>query len=534
MTRRTALVLAAVPAAFLAVFFVWPLVSILATGLAPGGEVDLGPFGEVLTDGDLLGVAWFTVWQAAASTVLALLAGLPAAWVFARFDFPGRSVLRALTTVPFVMPSVVVAAAFIALVGEDGLLGVELTGTVWVVLLAHVFYNLAVVIRTVGGLWSHLDPRLEEAARALGATPVRTFRSVTLPLLRPALAAASSVVFLFSFTSFGIVLLLAGPRITTLEVEIYRHTAVLLDLPTAAVLAVLQLVGVGLILRAYARRQEAVEQPLRAAVETARRPRSRGERLAVGGIVGATLLLLLGPLMVLVERSLRLAGGGRGLDAYRAIAREEGLVDGMRAIGNSLAFAGVAAAIALGVGLLAAYVVARRAGSLSSWFDSLLMLPLGTSAVTLGFGFVVALDHPVDLRTAWILVPVAHALVAIPFVVRLAVPVLRSMSTRLREAAAVLGAGPRQVWASVELPLVSRAATVGGAFAFAVSLGEFGATVFVARPGSGTVPLAIFRLLGRPGAASAAEAMALAVVLMALTALAVLAVERVRLPGSVF
>ena len=534
MTRRTALALAAVPAAFLAVFYVWPLVSIIATGLAPGGSIDLGPFGEVLTDGDLLDVAWFTVWQAAAYTVLALLAGLPAAWVFARFDFPGRAVLRALTTVPFVMPSVVVAAAFIALVGEGGMLGIELTGTVWVVLLAHVFYNLAVVIRTVGGLWSHLDPRLEEAARALGASPLRTFRTVTLPLLRPALAAASSVVFLFSFTSFGIVLLLAGPRITTLEVEIYRHTAVLLDLPIAAVLALLQLVGVGLIPRTYARRQDAVEQPLRAAVETARRPRSGREWALVGGIVGTTLVFLLGPLVVLVERSLRLAGGGRGFDAYRAITRDDGFVDGLQAIGNSLGFATVAASIALATGLMAAYVVARRAGPLSSWFDSLLMLPLGTSAVTLGFGFIVALDHPVDLRTAWILVPLAHALVAMPFVVRLAVPVLQSMSSRLREAAAVLGAGPQQVWRHVELPIVSRAAAVGGAFAFAVSLGEFGATVFVARPGSGTVPLAIFRLLGRPGSGSVAEAMALAVILMGLTALAVLAVERTRLPGSVF
>jgi len=534
MTRRTALALTAVPAAFLAVFFVWPLVSILVTGLAPGGRLDLGPFGEVLTDGDLLGVAWFTVWQAVASTLLALLAGLPAAWVFARFDFPGRSLVRALTTVPFVMPSVVVGAAFIALVGERGLLGLELTGTVWVVLVAHVFYNMAVVIRTVGALWSHLDPRLEEAARALGASPLRTFRTVTLPLLRPALMAAASIVFLFSFTSFGIVLLLAGPRITTLEVEIYRHTAVLLDLPVAAVLAMLQLAGVGLILRSYARRQDVVEQPLRAAAETARRPRSRRERLTIAGIVAATLAFLLGPLALLVERSLRAPGGGYGLDGYRAIGRDDGFVDGLQAIGNSLGFATVAALIALAIGLMAAYVVARRAGPLSSWFDTLLMLPLGTSAVTLGFGFIVALDHPVDLRTAWILVPLAHALVAIPFVVRLAVPVLRSMSGRLREAAAVLGAGPAMVWRHVELPIVTRAAAVGGAFAFAISLGEFGATVFVARPGSGTVPLAVFRLLGRPGAASAAEAMALAVVLMALTALAVLAVERARLPGSVF
>lgn len=525
--------LVAVPAAFLALFFLWPLASILATSLVVDGSLDLEAFGDVVTDGDLLQVGWFTLWQAAASTALTLALGLPAAWVFARFEFRGRALLRALTTIPFVLPTVVVAAAFIALVGEHGALGLELTGTVWVVLVAHVFYNLAVVIRAVGGLWSHLDPRLEEAARSLGANPVRTFIHVTLPLLRPALTAAAAIVFLFSFTSFGVILLLAGPQITTLEVEIYRHTALLLNLPVAAVLALLQLGGVALILRVYARYQGSVQQSLRPAAETARRPRSMRERAAVWSVVGTTLVFLIGPLLLLVERSLRVPGG-RGLDPYRALGDADAFVDAPEAIINSLRFAGVATGIAVLIGLAAATVIARRLTRLSSWFDTLLMLPLGTSAVTLGFGFVVALDHPVDLRTSWVLVPIAHALVAIPFVVRLSVPVLRSVKSHLREAAAVLGASPARVWREIDLPIVTRAAAVGAAFAFAISLGEFGATVFVARPGSTTVPLAIFRLLGRPGSTPVAEAMALGVVLMGLTAGAVLIVERLRAPGSQF
>ncbi len=157
------------------------------------------------------------------------------------------------------------------------------------------------------------------------------------------------------------------------------------------------------------------------------------------------------------------------------------------------------------------------------------MLPLGTSAVTIGFGFLVALDTPIDLRTAPILVPIAHALVAIPFVVRTEVPVMRSVRTRLREAGAVLGAPPGRVWREIDLPLIFRSMLVGAGFAFAISLGEFGATSFIARPDAPTLPVAIFALLGRAGAANFSQAMALSTILMGLTAASILAIERFRI-----
>ena len=130
------------------------------------------------------------------------------------------------------------------------------------------------------------------------------------------------------------------------------------------------------------------------------------------------------------------------------------------------------------------------------------MLPLGTSAVTIGFGFLITFDEaPLDLRGSWMLIPLAHALVATPFVVRAVLPVLRAIDPRLREAASTLGAAPGRVWWEVDRPLLARAALVGAAFAFAVSVGEFGATAFLARTGDPTLPIAIVRLLGRPGAA---------------------------------
>ncbi len=528
--------LAIVPLAFLGVFFLWPLVSILATGLAPDGSIDLSPFGTVFSTGSLAGIIWFTLWQATASTALTLAVALPGAYVVARYRFPGRNAVRALATIPFVLPTVVVGTAFLALVGPNGLTGIDLSGTIWAILAAHLFFNYAVVLRTVGGLWAHLDPRLEEAARSLGAGRFQVFRRVTLPLLRPAIAAAASIVFLFSFTSFGVVLILGGPGLSTLEVEIYRRTAVLFDLPIAAALAVIQLVGVGAILLAYSRYQErrATEMHLLPATETARPPRTARERVVVGATLASMAVILGGPLLVLIERSLR-GPAGYGLQYYRALddpGRTGALIaDPIASIGNSLGFAAAATGIALIVGLTAAIVIAGK-GRFSRWFDALLMLPLGTSAVTVGFGFLVALDWPVDLRASLLLVPIAHALVATPFVIRTVLPVLRAVRTRLREAAATLGATPRRVWREIDLPLITRATAAGAGFAAAISLGEFGATVLIARPATVTIPVAVFRFLGRPGDLNFGRAMAMSVILMAVTALAVMMVDRLRLPGS--
>ena len=180
--------------------------------------------------------------------------------------------MRALVTVPFVLPTVVVGAAFVALLGPGGPLGsLGLDQTVWAILLAHVFFNYAVVLRTVGGLWAHLDPRQEDAARVLGASRWRAFREVTLPALRPALAAATAIVFLFTFTSFGVILVLGGPRYATLETEIYRQTAQLLNLDVAAALTIVQMVAVVVLLLVTSRLEgrETVALRLRSARDTA-------------------------------------------------------------------------------------------------------------------------------------------------------------------------------------------------------------------------------------------------------------------------
>ena len=535
--RRWAAALLAPPVAFLAAFFAWPVANIVGEGLRGDDGWDLSGVGEVLGDPALRQVAWFTLWQAAASTVLTLLVALPAAHVLARVEFPGRRVVQALVVVPFVLPTVVVGAAFLALLGPRSPIGVHLQGSAWVILVAHAFFNHAVVVRTVGGLWEGLDPRTEEAARMLGASRWRSFRSVTLPALRPAIASAAAITFLFTFTSFGVVRILGGSGRSTIDVEIYRQTADLLDLPTASVLALLQLAAVGAMLVVQdrlERRRAGTAVALRPAARRA--PTTHGERLWLAGNLLVLAAFLGAPLATLVERSFRTGGGGHGLSAWRALGdatRGSGLfVAPVEAVANSLRFAVIATVLAVTLGGLAAAALARSQGRVARLLDGVLLLPLGTSAVTVGFGFLIALDEPVDLRASPLLVPLAQAVVALPFVVRTMTPVLRSIDPRLHEAAAVLGASPARTWRAIDLPLVRRAVLVAAGFAFAISLGEFGATTVIARADAPTVPITIARLLGRPGPLNTGQAFALSTVLMVLTATAVLLVDRWR-PRSV-
>ena len=540
MSTRGRWALLTLPLAFFAVFFVWPVVAIVSRGLDTPDGWDLSPIVDVVTDPVIRRVAWFTLWQAVVSTIATLVIGLPGAALFARYSFRGKRVIWAALVVPFVLPTVVVGIAFLGVLGPSGSLGVDLSGTIWAVLIAHVFFNYAVVVRTVGGFWAGLDPSLVETAKVLGASPGKAFREVTWPLLRPSVAAAASIVFLFTFTSFGVVLILGGVGNRTLEVEIYDQTARFLRLDVAAGLAVVQLAFVVVTLAWFARTQQRRAVALRpaSAADTARPVvgwRARSFLVANLAVMAALLAV---PLLTLVAKSLQTPGGGWGTDSFRALTTNPrgstAFVPPVEAIANSLSFALVATLLAVVLGGLAAWaIVAGGGGGGWQWIDAALMVPLGTSAVTVGFGFLLALGRPpLDLRDSLWLIPIAHAVVAMPFVIRLLVPALRALDPRLREAAAVLGAAPRQVWREVDLPVVSRALAAAAGFAFAVSLGEFGATVFLAQVDRPTLPVAIYRFLGRPGAVEFGQAMALATILMFVTVVVVLAIDRVRPAGA--
>ena len=521
-----------VPLVFLAIFFVWPVLAIVGRGLF--GE---GPLLEVLARPRTLRLIGLTLAQAAIASVVCVLVGLPIAHVLYRLRFRGRGLLRALVVVPFVLPTVVVGVAFRTLLREGGPLGfLGLDGTFPAILLALVFFNISVVVRTVGGTWEGLDSRQEEAARVLGAGPARVFLTITVPRLSGSIIAAASIVFLFCSTAFGVVLVLGGTRFSTIETEIWLLTTQFLDLRAASVLSITQLIVVfGMLLLAARARGRSTAQRRVGALRSSRPPRV-SDALPIAVAVVTALLLAL-PIVSLVARSLQTRDGW-GFGNYLALSgtgsRNALVVPVWTALGNSLAVAAQATVLAVVIGLCASLVLSRtprsaRGRRALEWFDGALMLPLGVSAVTVGFGFLITLNQPpLDLRSSPVLVPIAQALVALPLVVRTVLPVLRGIDPRLREAAAVLGSAPWRVMRDVDLAIVARPVLAASGLAFAVALGEFGATSFLSRPDRPTLPVVIFRLIGLPGGDNFGMAIAAAVVLAAVTVLVIALVERLR------
>ena len=389
--KHLAYLLWLIPLLFLLVFYFYPVSKIFLVSFERAG----GSIGQVLEQ------AWassavrkavgFTFWQATLSTILTLLVGLPGAYLFGRYTFRGKKLLRALTGVPFVMPTLVVAAAFDALLGARGWLNlglmqafnlseppIELTNTLAAILLAHIFYNTTIVLRIVGDFWANLDPRLTQAAKVLGASPRRAWLTVTLPLLAPAVLAAALLVFIFDFTSFGVILILGGPGFSTIETEIYYQAVSLFNLPLATTLAGLQIAVTLTLTAIYTTLINRLSRPinLRPQSQTQKPLRSWQQRVLAGVLVTFMLVLFISPLASLGARSfLRLEPEyrqrnpqepGLTFDFYTALWENQNdslfyAVPG-EALLTSLGYAGATVVFSLLLGLPAA---ARWSGSSS-------------------------------------------------------------------------------------------------------------------------------------------------------------------------
>jgi len=560
MTKRPALLTLAlwlIPLAFLAYFFYQPLIAIFKLVFSERFSQGWATFEWSQVTKPLL----FTLWQAFLSTILTLLIGLPSAWLFAKFDFAGRKAVRAISLLPFILPTVVVAVAFNTLIGPQGWINqglmavldlnsppLQLLNSLPAILLAHVFYNTSIIIRLVGSSWSRLNPRLEHAARMLGASPWQTFTKVTLPLLIPSLLSASLLVFLFDFTSFGVVLMLGGPQYSTIEVAIYNQALNRFNLPVAGLLSIIQL-GITLLVTLLQNRVntprygKAALNPERSAL---RRPTRGWQKFFVVVMVVCLLLLFATPIFSLVTRSfvtLEADRGQRGevafgftLRYYRELFQNSSgsifYVPPIQAVRNSLLYSSVTILIAGLLGTLTAYAMAQRA-RFNQFLEPLFMLPLGASAVTLGLGFLLVFNRPPWVNTRFpLLIPIAHSLIALPFVVRTMLPAIRGIPESLREASRSLGANALQVFLKVDLPILLRSLLVSMVFAFTISLGEFGASSFLSNAQTPTIPVAIYRYISQPGALNYGQALAMSSLLLLVCGLGSVLIEKIRLPGE--
>lgn len=466
---------------------------------------------RVLSRGATWRVVWFSTWQAVLSVVLTLVVAGPVTWLIGRHTFRGRRVLRAITTVGFLLPSVVVGAGFLAILPRS------LHDSSMAIVMAHAYFNMAAVVRVVGARLELVDQRLSDAARILGATPVRVLLGIVWPVIRSAVVSASGVVFLYCFTSFAVVRILGGPTRNTMESDIALRAFGIGDVAGATVLGGLQ-ASVILVVFLVIRRLGSHDVPQLASGALSRITRRMLPTVTVVFVV--TTLFVVAPLVAIAWRSLQV-GGTVSLTAWTSIFDSE-LRDSVIASVRTAAVAGViGVALATTVGMSVV-----RLGKIGPALDVITFLPLAVSPVTLGLGLVVTFDERwFDWRGEWWFVSVVHTLVALPLVVRVLVPAWRAVPHRLHDAAAVLGAGELRRYVDVDLRLVRRAITAGLGLVLAVSLGEFGAASMLSRTGAETIPVTIGRLLSRTGDLVRAQAFALSTLLVILCLAALLGVE---------
>ena len=539
--------LASVPLIFFTAFFAYPLFKILVYSFSNSGGIEIYPFVEILTDPYYLGRIWFTIWQAFLSMIFALLAGLPIAYMFSRYEFAGKSFLQALTTVPFVMPTIVVAMGFIALFGDAGILNVSLTkilnlneplikitNSLTIIFIAHTFYNYSIIVRIVSSIWANIDPELERAGSILGANKFHIFRKITLPLLLPAIISSALLAFTFSFSSFAVILVLAGPKFATIEVSIYQLAVKLMNLPSAATLCIIQIVFTYSFMILYSNLQNKHSNwiNIRRSKITYRLKKTTKDKFFI--ILGVIyILILISPLIALITRTISLEIGNTPSHVSELFSNQKGSYFYLHPLSimlNSFKFAIGTLFISIILGTISSYLVSNRNNkSKMNFIDALLMLPLGVSSIALGLGYILAWNTPpFDLRGSWVIIIIAHSLIAYPFVMRSVLPAIQRIHPNLREVATLLGGSTKKVFLMIDLPLITPSLIVGSTFAFAISIGEFGASLLLVKPEFTTMPVAIYRFLGLPGDENLKNALMMSSILMCTVVIGFVCIEKFR------
>ena len=517
--------IALLPISFLALLFFLPIFQILKEA----STHSFSPVREIIGSERFWSITWFTIWQALLSTIFSIAFAFPAIYLFAKYEFKGKKILRSLVTIPFVLPTVVVGSAFTAVFTrfniDEG--WINLRHTVWAILIAHTFFNASIAIRIISTYWEGLNNNPENQSRILGTGRLHTFFKITLPRLNPALFSAATTIFLFCVTSFGVILILGGPKNSTIETEIWRQAIWRGDISAASAFAVIQLVFVILLSWTLINAEKNTSSS-----EDLSRARKKKPSRRTLAFHFAYLFCLFGlPILILLERSLSANSSGL-FGFFTGLAKRTNIIPitPLASLWNSLQFALLAALIAVIVGLAASTVIVHGSKKLSTFLNVSTAIPLGISAVTIGFGIFLSFSGPLtSLRSSQLMIPALHALLGVPFVVRSVVPSMRRIPMLLYENSQLLGANPIKSWFNIDFKLSLRSLLVGGGFSFAISLREFGATSFLPRnPDTLTAPLVIYRLLSTPGQELRGQAMALSVILASITSISIFLVERLR------
>lgn len=483
----------AAPLIFIAVLFYFPLSSIFVRGFS------LESF-SYLAKPSALATIWFTLWQAAISTLLAVAVGTVFAYLLYRKSFIGQRFLRSVLTVPFVLPIIVIAIAFSTFQIRN-----TSSNSIALIIAAHVFIEASITTRTLGSAWLSLDTDLEDASALDGAGRFKTFWSVTAPTLGTTFAAAAALTFAYTVSSFGVVLLLGGGLLNSIETSIYQQVFTYLNLSQATALGLVQICITAVTFWVIGRISNQHLELGAVSQTSVQRIDKRDLPVVLVGITLAVCYVL--PIWNVLARAFSLNFDLLGLD-YGPL---------LNSLRNSL----LVVVACAGLGLWVSHTLAR---SKTSWLLRALefsyLLPLGISSVLLGLGYLLAFSSgPLPLRSSWLVVPIAETLLALPLVVRICVSALRSIDPELLEAAQLDGATGLVSFRFIELPLTMASVKVALGFAAIIAIGDFGASSFLVFADQETVSMQLYRLFSHPGDSNYSSALTLSAVLIALTVL---------------
>lgn len=524
--RHKKLLLWSAPVLFMVVLFYWPLLNVFFLALGP--EIA----GAVNNEASVWPVLWFTVWQAFVSTAICLLIGIPGAYVLYRKSFRGAQLIQSVITVPFMLPSLVVAIA----VTEVGAIvgGID---PVIAIIFANVFANYAVVVRNIGSQWQTLSKSTEEDSEVSGAGRFRTALKVSLPQLKSSIRASSAIIMLYCASSYGIVLSLGGGQVNTLETAISISVLERLDFAHGALLALLQ---IAFCLVAFTVSRWGGTNPLSftPSFSKSKKIDRRDAPAAIFSFVVISLLVVV-PLILVISKAFVSSNGSFTFENFELLdtrgARDLLNLTFFDAALNSIRNLLVSTVVSILLGVLVAFLLAeqsrrrhrRKTDFLGISLDAAFLLPIGVSSVVIGVGYLVTLTGDLAwLLSSWILVPMVQSVFAIPLVVRIVYPSLLAVEANTREQAMTDGANGFQLFKNVDYPFLKPVMRTAVAFSALVSLGEFGVASLLTYGDQATIPVLMYQLISRPGAQNYGMALAVASILTLLTIVIVLSLSQ--------
>lgn len=553
MFKRVSILI--IPLGFLFLFLILPLFNLFVLSIIYKNQLSIDNYLSILTHP--LNI-YFLIWdikQALITTILSVMIGLPFSYMLSSYSFPGKQIIKALITIPFILPPIVVLMSFITVFGTGGWINelsisyfgfpfIKIFNTTEGIILAHLFYNIPLIIRITENGWNSMDQELVLVAKSLGSTRLNYLLKVIIPSLLPSLLISSLLVFIYAFNSFAIVLILGGVQYQTLEVRIYSLVKQFFDYNQAAALTMFQLFINICIIIIYIYYNSKYDSPTRP--NRYERPKKKNifYDFSIPKLIKIVVLMFnsilvfiicVVPIIGVIFRSFTDQNGNFTLKYFTNLFGTRLLsFIGMKPetmIFNTLVIGLIVLVISISLALLLNYGLnyeTEYKGSPKLGFHHLtgliVIIPLTVSSVSIAFSMFSLYKGSFIYINSSISIILAHVLIAFPFANRIIASARSNIDRTYLTVGQSLGLSRTMTFIKIEIPLLFPYIIVAGLFSLAISIGEFGATNFIAKGDFATIPVGIYRLIN---SRNIGEAAAFSSILIGVTLLLFVIIEKI-------